>query len=222
MINAAKDKRLAIEQQWQSYRQPLVEKLADMQTTQQSKQLQSALQMRTSIAQLETSLQEKTSQNSSLALELNTAQKAAAPRQEYTKRILEFIGNIRKQRNDIDKILSDTRDLQKILNNLNAQVQRQFSYTDDLLFHSAKHDLHAKRAYKLLAMLHATCNDLLEMVSQTGTVSKEIRDIETAIDRELVKNVAGSLEQISLDIQAFESLIQNLKSDIQKAESSAE
>lgn len=165
---------------------------------------------------MEQSLEQKIQQHSTLLSQLQNIQKKSAPRQEYTQRILEFIGNIHKQRNDIDKILSDTRDLQKLLNNLTSQVQRQFSYTDDLLFQSAKHDLHAKRAYKLLAMLHATCNDLLDMVTQTGTVSKEIRDIETAIDRELLKNVASSLQQISTDIKSFENLIKDLEEQIAK------
>lgn len=55
-------------------------------------------------------------------------------RNAYTSRILEIIGNIRKQKNDIDKVLSDTRALQKEINNLTGQLDRQFTVTDDLLF----------------------------------------------------------------------------------------
>lgn len=55
-------------------------------------------------------------------------------RNAYTSRILEIIGNIRKQKNDIDKVLSDTRELQKEINNITGQLDRQFTVTDDLLF----------------------------------------------------------------------------------------
>lgn len=60
-------------------------------------------------------------------------------RNSYTSRILEIIGNIRKQKTSIDKILNDTRDLQKEINNINGQLDRQFTVTDDLLFKVSVH-----------------------------------------------------------------------------------
>lgn len=55
-------------------------------------------------------------------------------RNAYTSRILEIIGNIKKQKTDIDKIICDTRELQKEINAVNGQLDRQFTVTDDLLF----------------------------------------------------------------------------------------
>ena len=55
-------------------------------------------------------------------------------RNAYTSRILEIISNIKKQKTDIDKVLKDTRELQKEINNINGQLDRQFTVTDDLLF----------------------------------------------------------------------------------------
>lgn len=55
-------------------------------------------------------------------------------RNSYTSRILEIIGNIRKQKASIDKVLNDTRDIQKEINTINGQLDRQFTVTDDLLF----------------------------------------------------------------------------------------
>lgn len=55
-------------------------------------------------------------------------------RNAYTSRILEIIGNIKKQKNDIDKVLNDTRLLQKEINNVTGQLDRQFAVTDDLMF----------------------------------------------------------------------------------------
>lgn len=55
-------------------------------------------------------------------------------RNAYTSRILEIVGNIRKQKTDIDKVLDDTRELQKEINNISGQLDRQFTVTDDLLF----------------------------------------------------------------------------------------
>lgn len=55
-------------------------------------------------------------------------------RNSYTSRILEIIGNVKKQKADIDRILNDTRDLQKEINTISGQLDRQFTVTDDLLF----------------------------------------------------------------------------------------
>lgn len=70
-------------------------------------------------------------------------------RSAYTSRILEIIGNIRKQKLDIDKILRDTREVQKDINTVTGKLERQFTVTDDLLFGHAKKDEQTKRAYKL-------------------------------------------------------------------------
>lgn len=70
-------------------------------------------------------------------------------RSAYTSRILEIIGNIRKQKTDIDKILRDTREVQKDINTVTGKLERQFTVTDDLLFGHAKKDEQSKRAYKL-------------------------------------------------------------------------
>lgn len=70
-------------------------------------------------------------------------------RSAYTSRILEIIGNIRKQKTDIDKILKDTREVQKDINTVTGKLERQFTITDDLLFGHAKRDDLTKKAYKL-------------------------------------------------------------------------
>lgn len=70
-------------------------------------------------------------------------------RSAYTSRILEIIGNIRKQKTDIDKILRDTREVQKDINTVTGKLERQFTVTDDLLFGHAKKDEQSKLAYKL-------------------------------------------------------------------------
>lgn len=218
LIEKSRERRLAVENQWQIHRTPALKQIEDLQKLRQSKNLQSIHELRTTIQQLEISLREKTNLHAQLGEELKKTANSVASRKEYTQRIYEFIGNIRKQRNDIYKILGDTRDLQKQLNSVSAQLQRQFNYTDDLLFHSAKHDLHAKQAYKFLASLHASCNEICDLVSRSGQMSKETRDLEVQIDRERMRNVAASLEKITTDIQQFEMIIKSMQSDINQVE----
>ncbi|XP_073843006.1 coiled-coil domain-containing protein 22 homolog [Musca autumnalis] len=211
LICKTRERRLAVEHQWQSHREPALKQIEELQKLRQSKNLHNIQELRQTIQDYETSLKDKTNVHAKLAEELKRCAIGIAPRKEYTRRIYEFIGNIRKQRNDIYKILDDTRDLQKQLNSVSAQLQRQFNYTDDLLFQSAKVHSHAKQAYKLLASLHASCNEICDLVSRTGQTTKEIRDLEVQIDREHMKNVAASLEKITGDIKQFEMIIESMQ-----------
>ncbi|KAH8259325.1 hypothetical protein KR026_002561 [Drosophila bipectinata] len=215
LLKSTQAKRQTLTQQWQEYRKPLLENLETLTSATEAQHVQG---IRSNIEQLEKELQEKTLQHNELNAALRNSSQSLAPRKEYTRRIHEFIGNIRKQRADIFKVLDDTRQLQKQLNVVGAQLQRQFNYTDDLLFQSAKHDLHAKRAYKLLAQLHSNCSELVECVSLTGNVTKQIRELEVQIDAEKLKNVLTSLQQITGDIQKFEQHIQELQAQIQAVE----
>lgn len=52
----------------------------------------------------------------------------------YTRRILEIIGNIKKQNDEIQNILKDTKEVQKEINSLNGQVDRSFTLSDELIF----------------------------------------------------------------------------------------
>lgn len=47
---------------------------------------------------------------------------------------MEIIGNIKKQDEEIKKILKDTKDVQKDINNLNGQLDRSFILSDELIF----------------------------------------------------------------------------------------
>ncbi|EDW69028.1 coiled-coil domain-containing protein 22 homolog [Drosophila virilis] len=214
LLRATEAKRQTLTQQWQDYRSPLLSTLESLKSVKETQQVQS---VRLAIEQLEQELLAKTQLHNELTLR-SANQSQLAPRKEYTRRIHEFIGNIRKQREDIYRVLEDTRQLQKQLNVVAAQLERQFNYTDDLLFQSAKHDLHAKKAYKLLAQLHTHCSELVECVTNTGSVSKEIRELEVQIDGEKMKNVLVSLQQITGDISKFEQHIQELQTQIRTVE----
>ncbi|KAH8398880.1 hypothetical protein KR222_009749 [Zaprionus bogoriensis] len=214
LLRATEAKRQTLTQQWQEYRSPLLATLERLKSAKEAQQVQS---VRAGIEQLEQELLSRTQRHNELSVR-SAQQTQLAPRKEYTRRIHEFIGSIRKQRDDIFKVLDDTRQLQKQLNVVAAQLERQFNYTDDLLFQSAKHDLHAKKAYKLLAQLHAHCSELVECVTNTGSVSKEIRELEVQIDGEKLKNVLQSLQQITGDISKFEQHILELQAQLRAVE----
>ncbi|XP_054732142.1 coiled-coil domain-containing protein 22 homolog [Anastrepha obliqua] len=219
LIRSTLERRKNLDEQWREYRQPMLDTLESLRSSKQLHSIRNIKEFREAIAQLQGVLEEKNIKHNELSTELRaTKNDRTAPRKEYIQRILEFISNIRKQRSDIYKVLDDTRDLQKQLNSISAQLQRQFCYTDDLLFQTAKDDMHSKIAYKLLATLHTSCNELVDLVTKTGNVTNTTREIEVQIDREKMKNVNASLQQITTDIQNFDNIIHNIQTEIRAIE----
>jgi len=47
---------------------------------------------------------------------------------------VEIIGNIKKQKKEIHKVLEDTRAIQKEINNLSGRIERTFAVADELIF----------------------------------------------------------------------------------------
>ena len=71
----------------------------------------------------------------------------------YTRRIMEIVHNIQRQKEDINKILGDTRMVQKEINQLAGKLERVFTMTDEQVFKDARKDEARRMAYKLLASL---------------------------------------------------------------------
>lgn len=68
---------------------------------------------------------------------------------------------------DIDKVLQDTRVVQKDINQLTEKTNRIFVETDELIFKNAKKDEQSRQAYKLLAALQNTCESIIKTVEGT-------------------------------------------------------
>lgn len=124
-------------------------------------------------------------------------------RSAYTQRILEIVNNIKKQKEEITKILSDTKELQKEINNLTGKLDRTFAVTDELVFKDAKKDESVRKSYKYLAALHENCNQLIQTIEDSGTILREIRDLEEQIETENGNKTLASLEKILDDYKAI-------------------
>jgi hypothetical protein len=66
---------------------------------------------------------------------------------------MEIVHNIQRQKEDISKILGDTRVVQKEINQLGGKLDRVFTKTDEQVFRDARKDEARRSAYKLLASL---------------------------------------------------------------------
>jgi len=55
-------------------------------------------------------------------------------RQSYTKRILEIVSSIHKQQEEIERVIGDTRAVQKQMNKMKGRIDRTFTAIDEAMF----------------------------------------------------------------------------------------
>lgn len=222
IIAAGGERMKKLQDQWDTHRIPLEQELEGYRVKHSDKlsksqqivdQIESTRQK---CEEVMMDLQTKSAMHARLQKELEKLNRTVS-RTAYTSRILEIVGNIRKQKTDIDKILQDTRTLQKEINTITGQLDRQFTVTDDLIFRNAKKDEHAKKAYKLLVTLHSDCAELMALVQETGAVKREIRDLEDQIENERGRNTVANLAQISRDLAEMQAESQRLEESLRAA-----
>ncbi|XP_052860068.1 coiled-coil domain-containing protein 22 homolog [Anopheles cruzii] len=205
IIAAAGEKMKKLQSQWEAHRAPLVatleeHRMKNSDSVSKSQKVQEQIESaRRKSEEVIVDLQTKSALHARLVQQYEKIGKTVS-RTAYTGRILEIIGNIRKQKTDIDKILHDTRSLQKEINATTGQLDRQFTVTDDLIYRNAKRDEFTKRAYILLVALHTECSELVALVQETGAIKREVRELEDQIESEKDRNVVANLAQIEQDL----------------------
>ncbi|KAK7884487.1 hypothetical protein WMY93_027610 [Mugilogobius chulae] len=208
LVETSARKVLSLATQWEKHRAPLIEenrrlkeicRIQDMESSGKLSEIRS-LHDKISVCTEEAKKKEQTYKQ--LVSELESLPQDVS-RSAYTHRILEIVSNIKKQKEEIIKILSDTKDLQKEINNLTGKLDRTFAVTDELIFKDAKRDESVRKSYKHLAALHENCNQLIQTIEDTGSILREIRDLEEQIESENGNKTVANLERILEDYKAI-------------------
>lgn len=207
-VEASTNRLVNLASQWEKHRAPLIEEHRRLKEICSSKELESSTKLseikslheKICVATEEAKRKEETYKQ--LVTELESLPQDVS-RSAYTQRILEIVGNIKKQKEEITKILSDTKELQKEINSLTGKLDRTFAVTDELVFKDAKKDESVRKSYKYLAALHENCNQLIQTIEDTGTILREIRDLEEQIETENCNKTVTNLERILEDYKAI-------------------
>lgn len=204
VVDASAQRLLALSTKWEEHRTGLIQtyrKLRDSQgesKTDTLRQLDEIKQLREDMQAAADVAKSKEVLYKQLTEEFQAMNKDVQ-RSAYTRRILEIVRNIQKQKLDISKVLVDTFGVQKEINQVREKLDRVFHLTDELIFKDAKTDESCKQAYKSLAGLHENCSSLVNTVEETGNIMREIRDLEDQVEAEQRKNMAANLARISAD-----------------------
>ncbi|KAJ7317449.1 hypothetical protein JRQ81_003611 [Phrynocephalus forsythii] len=208
VVESSAQRIIQLAAQWEKHRVPLIQEFRDLKALHDSKELESSRRL-SEIRELHERIRsaaeeakQKDNLHKQLLVELESLPRDVS-RSAYTQRILEIVSNIRKQKEEITKILSDTKELQKEINTLTGKLDRTFAVTDELVFKDAKRDEAVRKAYKYLAALHENCSQLIQTIEDTGTILRETRDLEEQIESETSKKTLSNLERILSDYRAM-------------------
>ncbi|KAK4439675.1 Coiled-coil domain-containing protein 22 [Sesamum alatum] len=104
-----------------------------------------------------------------------------APRRSYIERINEITKNSRKQDNDIQRILRDTRELQLESNTIQERLNRTYAIVNETIFREAKKDAVARQAYRLLTNIHESFEQIAEKILATDRSRRDAADYEAKL-----------------------------------------
>lgn len=151
----------------------------------------------------------------------------------YTRNILEIVKNVKKQKVDIDKILIDTRALQKEINSVSDTLGRVFSVVDEMVFADANaKDATAVQAYKHIAAIdkvpktaraRAPINRLLQsfkklvsLIEETGTNRNNVLNLESKIEQVQLRTNSLNTERLEKDLAEVRLENQSLQAKLSK------
>ncbi|KAF3696433.1 Coiled-coil domain-containing protein 22 [Channa argus] len=208
LVEASANRVVNLAAQWEKHRAPLIEEhrrlkeICSNQDLESSRKLAEIKSLHEKIRVATEEAKKKEEIHKQLVTELDNLPQDVS-RSAYTQRILEIVSNIKKQKEEITKILTDTKELQKEINSLTGKLDRTFAVTDELVFKDAKKDESVRKSYKYLAALHENCNQLIQTIEDTGTILREIRDLEEQIETENGNKTVSNLERILDDYKAI-------------------
>lgn len=140
-LEAATRRRENLNHKFESHKQPLEIHLESFSGTNAVKlqkaeeRINSIRAVKLMISEIQEDIRNKSSSQQQLQSELSQV-KRITERSAYTSRIVDIIKSIKKQNNDINDILKDTKAVQKSINTAEGQLQRQFSVTEDLIWNN--------------------------------------------------------------------------------------
>ncbi|XP_050417021.2 coiled-coil domain-containing protein 22 homolog [Patella vulgata] len=206
VVETSTQRLVTLANKWETHRAPLIQQYRELKTLTSQKESEAEKKLaeirvfRDKMKEVADEVRNKEDLQKQLQSEYERMTKDVN-RSAYTRKILEIVANIKKQKQEIDKVLVDTKSIQKEINSLSGKLDRTFTVTDELIFRDAKKDEAVKKAYRFLAALHENCELLISTVEETGVIMREIRDLEDQIENESGKKVLANLEKITQDYQ---------------------
>jgi len=226
LVNASRERLLALGGEWENYRQPLINKLrrarallAERKAEVGSK-IDAIKRLRVELKSKAQDLRDKEKLSKALAEELNALPKSVN-RQVYVKRIMDLMKNISRQSAAIKSVLNDIRQLQKEINLASESSKRAFAIADEVIFSSAKRnpkDETMTKSYKYIVHLREGFVELVAGVEAKAKLETDARSIQALIDECETRNTNLNSERIEQDLAQVKKENKQLQAKIKAAQ----
>eukprot|EP01098_Paradermamoeba_levis_P011728 TRINITY_DN5047_c0_g1_i1.p1 TRINITY_DN5047_c0_g1~~TRINITY_DN5047_c0_g1_i1.p1 ORF type:complete len:602 (+),score=239.34 TRINITY_DN5047_c0_g1_i1:128-1933(+) len=210
MAQQSVDALLELAREWEKRRVPLIEEYRTLKMTLTTKKgeakskLDQIKDMRQTMKELAEELQKKSERYKQL-IEVFEKLPKDINRAVYTRRILEIVKSVKKQKVDINKILIDTRALKKDINTISETGARSFLVTDELIFKDAVKDPTAKQAYKHLAAMNENFKNLISQVEEIGNLKNSSLELQSKIEQYEIHTNGLNVERIGNDLKEIKT-----------------
>lgn len=214
-------KILKLNTEWEKVRNGLISEFHEVQQQYNDKHLtysqnvEKLQRLRADIKQSGADVREKEEQYK-VALEEYEKMPKTINRNVYIKRIMDIVGNIDKQNDEIADILTDIKQVQREITNKTESVKRSFAEADDLIYSTAKRTRSAVAIgiYKDLIALRDGCSQIVENVESVGKKQNNVRELEQSIEIIQDRGTLNSMQSILDDLNAIEQENQQLKAQL--------
>jgi len=199
----------SLAKEWENHRKGLIEEYrklkAEMANRQDDSQwmFEKIQEMRRTMQEINEDITHKREKFTELQ-ELLSQMPKDVNRAYYTRRILENVKNVKKQKLDINKILIDTRNLKKEINTISDTLQRTFSVNEEVIYQDATKDVSntgPKQIYKDIVAINDAFKKLIEQVEDTGRLRNEILDLEAKVETVQLRTNSLNMDRLLQDLR---------------------
>ncbi|CAG7835882.1 unnamed protein product [Allacma fusca] len=204
-VDSQMEKLLNLANQWENHRQPLIDEIRHKRAdsankiSETAKQREEIRSLKAVLKEMGQEAKEKVELYSQLMAEYEKMPKDLN-RSAYTRRICEIIGNIKKQKREITKVITDTKAIQKDINTLSGRLDRTFAVADELIYKDAEKDKNVAQSYKLLVSIHSDFSRIIKTLEETGNSKRLARDLEDKVEAEKAKHFQCKLDRLQADL----------------------
>jgi hypothetical protein len=220
VLAAAKERMEQLQKEWEAAKAPLVQaidahaKAADEKRANAKIQLEEIEKWRSEGKETSTLLRAKEHEQRQLLEEYESAPKNVH-RPSFVRRVNEIIKNIKKQEGEINKIVGDTRTVQREIQSAQELLERTYTVVEETLFREARSDDLCRQAYKHLHGMHSGFADLLVKVEATGAARRAQNDLQrklTALSKQ-----PNNSERVARDLSLIQEQIVELEAKLSSA-----
>ena len=227
IIAKKKTKMIGFQEQWETHKQSLLEDQMKLKSEIEKLKLQknsSKNEDNSLKGQIENTKKQIEKQNlimAKLKKQLENSPKEYLPRAEYTKKIMDILNNVSKQKKETTKVIEEIRFIQKDINSLEGKLSRTYADADHILFEvsfihfffreivfsdffsyfqQAKKDKVLVPAYKILVEIHKSSDDIIEDIRESGKVKRQTQALIESANVEKSKKINDKIAKLEADL----------------------